>query len=118
MLPSLVCRISLSSLNVRRSFTASALTIAKRVFSWITRSKSGMLVFSMTRGAASRFAALAAIVPRDHEAVDDVQSAESDAEQCVRGRERHERCSRAEEHEADAELRHDADRVRAAADER
>src|SRR5437764_3979055 len=111
MLPSLVCRISFSSLNVRRLFTASALTMASRVFSWMTRSKSGMLVFSTTRGAASFLAVLAAIVPRDDPTVNDVQSAESEAEQRVRRRERHEGRGRAEEHEADAHLGHDADRM-------
>src|ERR1051326_7076597 len=86
----------------------------------MTRSKSGIAVFSTTRtGAADSFlAVLAAIVPRDDQTKCDVKSAEADAEQSIRRWKRHERRGDAEEHEADAHLRHDANGVRTTADER
>src|SRR6266704_2559449 len=78
----------------------------------MSRSKSGICVSTTLR------AVLAAIVPRDDQAEDDVQSAERGAEEKVGDGEREEGGGRAEEHEADAHHGNHADGKRAAADER
>src|SRR5436190_16715117 len=86
------------------------------------RSKSGIFVSTgCRRGTTSSTclrAALATVAPCDDQSEDDVQSAETDAEQCVAERQRCERCEYAEEHEADAHDGDDADGECAAADER
>src|SRR3954466_11495355 len=89
--------------------------MARRVFSWITRSKSGIWVSTTSCFFAA--ADLATVAPCDDVAEDDVQSAEGDAEVDVGCAERKERGETAEEHERDAHDRDDFDLKRSAADE-
>src|SRR6185436_5314768 len=95
-LPSVVCVIALSSVNVSGSLlAASALTMASRVRSWTSRSSSrGSRAFAAaavdplrssrpvdsTGTRAVPLFALAAMFPRDHESKDDVQDAEPEPE--------------------------------------
>src|SRR5688572_1570860 len=95
-LPSVVLRIAFISLKVTEGLTASALTMARRVFSWINRSRSGNFVCTGSRrgsGASTDFLAALAIartpcrsttVSRcDHPSEDHVQATEADAEEHV-----------------------------------
>src|SRR5207302_10146156 len=114
-LPSVVLRTAFSSLNVSVGLTASALIMARRVFSWMTRSKSGICVSTTSCFFAA--ADLATVAPCDDESEDDVQSAEGDAEDHVGSAEGDERGEAAEEHEEDAHDRDDLYRKCSAADE-
>src|ERR1700676_286351 len=86
-LPSETRSSSLSSLNVSDVFTASALTIASRVRSWIRRSRLAAAVsagralgtprFGFSSRAARKAPGLAAIFPRNHGPEKNVKSAES-----------------------------------------
>src|SRR5437667_684910 len=114
--------MAFSSLKVSVGLTARALTIDNLVFSWISRSKSGM-AGSTTAGlllAARRslLAVLATVSPCDDESENEVQRAESGAEHDVSPRQADRRRQAAEEHEADAHQRDNSDGERAAADER
>src|SRR5689334_11850415 len=104
------------SLNVIDGLTARALTMARRVFSWMTRSRStavsGATVAAETflgaafTGAVLTVALLATVPPCDHESEHDVQPPEPDAEEGIADRERRHEGGTTEEHEADA---HDGD---------
>src|SRR5687768_332740 len=121
-LPSVVFRIAFISLNVSDGFTASALTIERRVFSWMSRSKSGIDVSTGCRRGATASAilraALATVPPRDHDSECDVQPAEACAEEHVPHAHRDEAGQHAHDHETDPHHRHDRDRERTTADER
>src|SRR5947209_7983037 len=113
--------MAFSSLNVSDGLTASALTMPRRVFSWMRRSRSGRSCRAGWRrgaGAAGALrAGLATVPPCDEDTEDDVQAAEAGGEEHVGGGEGDGRRRDAEEHEADAHHRHDADGEHAAADE-
>src|SRR5213593_1658280 len=76
------------------------------------RSKSGIWVSTNLR------AGLAAIVPRDDQTENDMQPAEGGTKKQITDGQRHDSRGHAEEHEADSHRRNDAERKRAAADER
>src|SRR5258708_38068300 len=114
--------MAFSSLKVRVGLTANALTMARRVFSWMRRSRSGIRGSTgLGRGAstpAGLFAALATISPCDDESEDDVQAAEAGAEQEVADGKRNETGGHPEDHEGGSHHGNRGDRVGAAADER
>src|SRR4029079_7424390 len=116
-LPSVVFRIALSSLKLSDGLTASALTMPRRGFSWIRRSKSGISAGRGAGAGASLRAGLATVSPCDEDSEDDVQAAEAATEQRVGDGERREGGGQSEEHEADTHDGNHADRERAAADE-
>src|SRR5512142_3413066 len=110
-LPSVVLSSALSSLKLRLSFTARALTIPRRIRSWISRSRSAAPTFGSTGasadGSASRVrsraaVALATVAPRDDDAEDDVEPSEARAEQGVPPRGGSEEGQRAEHQEAES----------------
>src|SRR5215210_1084217 len=75
--------MSLSSLKASDSFTASALTIASRTRSWISRSSSGAeasappaTLLSASAALARAILASATVPPRDHRSEHHVQGAE------------------------------------------
>src|ERR1700682_3130851 len=99
------------SLNVMLGLTASALTMARRVFSWMTRSRS-TAVFGAAAGARRSAgvvfftaAVLATVPPCDHKSEHDVQPAKPRAEEQVGDGQR--RCDgrHAQEHEPHAHHR-------------
>src|SRR5437764_105318 len=121
-LPSVVLRSALSSLKLRLSLTASALTMPRRTRSWISRSSSPVRgataarARATSRSAASAFLAalcLATVPPGNESAEHDVQRAEARRHQPVSPRRRSEQRHGAEGHEADAHDGNDADRERA-----
>src|SRR2546430_895490 len=118
-LPSVVLRSALSSLKLKLSLTASALTMPRRPRSWISRSSSPVRGATATRpratsrSAASAFLAalcLATVPPGNECAEHDVQRAEPRRHQPVSPRRGSEQRHGAEGHEADAHDRNDADR--------
>src|SRR5438067_739184 len=121
-LPSVVLRSALSSLKLKLSLTASALTMPRRTRSWISRSSSPVRgataarARATSRSAASAFLAalcLATVPPGNESAEHDVQRAEPRRHQPVSPRRRSEQRHGAEGHEADAHDGNDADRERA-----
>src|SRR5580765_2733379 len=126
-LPFVALRMAFISLNVIDGLTARALTMARRVFSWMTRSRSTAVSGATVAGAffpcvvftVAAFAAalLATVPPCDHEAKHDVQPPEPDAEQRIADGDRRHESGAAEEHETDAHDRDGRDGKRAAADE-
>src|SRR5580658_6168910 len=107
---------SFNSLNVREVFTARALTIARRVRSWIRRSRFTAVVsadcappappvmrfnLSLSSRDARKAPDLAAIFPRDHRSKNDVQTPESRGQECVAPRGGTEKSHRAFDHEAE-----------------
>src|SRR5437763_718268 len=121
-LPSVVLRSALSSLKLKLSLTASALTMPRRTRSWISRSSSPVRgatparARATSRSAASAFLAalcLATVPPGNDSAEHDVQGAEPRRHQPVSPRRRSEQRHGAEGHEADAHDGNDADRERA-----
>src|SRR5258708_3047900 len=113
------------SLNVMLGVTASALTMASRVFSWMTRSRSTADFWVDATAGARRspggvlFTApvLATVPPCDNESEHDVQPAEANAEECIGDGKRRRDGSHAEEHEPNPHHRNGGDGERPAADE-
>src|SRR4051794_18669130 len=126
-LPSVVCRSRLRSLNVNRSFAASALTMPRRSRSWMMRSRAIADCCAVTAGfvapadlvAGLRAADdLATVSPRDEASEHDVKAAESGGQKVVApGGGRRERDG-AERHEREPHQRYDADRQGAAGRDR
>src|SRR5213078_987254 len=119
-LPSLALSSALSSLNVRLSRTASALTIASRTRSWISRSSSagaGCGFVFTARSASARVSRavllLATVPPCDHKTKHDVEAAKSSGHEPGPPAERREQRRGPEHHEAGAHERDHADRERA-----
>src|SRR5213082_1800798 len=121
-LPSVVLRSALSSLKLKLSFTASALTMPSRTRSWISRSSSAVRGLApararaTSRSAASVFLAapgLATVPPGNDRPEHDVQPAEPGRHQPVPPRCRPQQRCRADAHEAEARDGHDAHRERA-----
>src|SRR5256886_14162332 len=121
-LPSVVLRSALSSLKLKLSLTASALTMPRRTRSWISRSSSPVRGLApgrapaTSRSAASAFLAvpcLATVPPSNDRAEHDVQRAEPRRHQPVSPRRRSEQGGGADGHETDAHDGNDADRERA-----
>src|SRR5260370_34020175 len=124
-LPSCVVRRAFSSLKVRLSWTARALTMPKRTRSWISRSSWAACAARAARRCAplgvaapgSEFRTtlvLATVPPGDAAAEDEVEPAESGGHPPVapdRGREER---RGAEEHEAQSHHGHDPHRERPA----
>src|SRR5215212_3537024 len=110
--------MAFSSLKVSVGLTASALTMASRVRSWISRSKSGTCGGSTTASRSFLAVALATVPPCNDESEEQMQPAEAGAEERVADGERQEAGCDAEEHEGHAHDGDHADGERAAADER
>src|SRR5438552_347727 len=120
MLPSVVLSSFLRSLKVSDSLTASALTMPSRMRSWMSRSRSEALaacrpptpwgppVFSLERAFD-----LATVPPRDHQAEQNVKTAESRGHIRVGPGRRREQSTGAKEHEAEPHGRDDLHRERA-----
>src|SRR5712664_3761566 len=109
-LPSLVLSSALSSLNVRLSRTASALTIASRTRSPISRSRSAVFTFGFTgrSGSARAIRAvllLATVPPCDDQAEHDVKAAETACEEPRLPTRRYEQRRRAQDHETNSHHR-------------
>src|SRR2546423_1738079 len=121
-LPSLVLSSALSSLKLKLSLTASALTMPRRTRSWIRRSSSAVRrparerSRASSRPAASVFRAapgLATVPPSNDRAEHDVQPAEPRRHQPVAPGGRPDQRDGADGHEADAHNGDDADGERA-----
>src|SRR5277367_1472275 len=93
-LPSVVLRTRLRSLKLRESLVARALTIPRRMRSWMRRSSSGSSgaracsrIFGRSWGAG--FAGLrdgrglATVAPRDEKSEEDVEASETGGQECV-----------------------------------
>src|SRR5262245_50465365 len=125
-LPSVVRSSRFRSLNVSRSFTASALTMPSRRRSWMRRSRSSGPRFGGASGfrfrtsdfrlRASDF--LPTVSPRNDQPEHDVQAAEAGGHQPVPPRRGRREPDHAESHEAHPHDRHDADREGAAGRDR
>src|SRR5437588_8680740 len=120
--PSVVLRSALSSLKLRLSFTASALTMPRRTRSWISRSSSAVRTpapercRATSRSAASVFLAapgLATVPPSNDRAEHEVQPAEPGRHQPVPPDRRSQQRDGADRHEAETHDGDDADRERA-----
>src|SRR5215212_5546179 len=110
--------MAFSSLKVSVGLTASALTMPRRVRSWISRSKSGTCGVSTTASRSFLAVALATVPPCNDESEDQMQPAEARAEERVGHGEAEEAGGDAEEHEGDAHDGNHPDGECAAADER
>src|SRR5258708_1844891 len=111
------------SLKVTLELTASALTMARRVFSWMTRSRSTADFAAGAGGCRSpgdffTAAVLATIPPCNHEPEHDVQPPKTRAQERIGDWKRSGNGSHAEEHEPHAHHRNGGDGERPAADER
>src|SRR5688572_877964 len=119
MLPSVAPSSDFSSTKLRRSLAARALTMPRRVRSWMTASSCAdraIVRRAAGRDAASvrgEGAASATVTPRDNRAEEDVQAAKADAEQPGRPAGGREEGDRADGHEAEAKGREDAHGERA-----
>src|SRR5258706_9101727 len=92
-LPSVVLRMRLRSLKLRLAFVARALTMPRRMRSWIRRSSSGSAGagagMRSRAGGAARVglrrcaSALATVPPGDEKSKDDVQATESRGQEIV-----------------------------------
>src|SRR5256885_1288983 len=125
-LPSLVFSSALSSLKVRLSRTARALTIASRTRSWISRSRAAAAGCALALTAPARSPSrrvsravllLATVPPCDDQSKYDLQDAEAGGEQPRLPDRRCEQGQRSQEHETDTHHRHDAHREGAAGDD-
>src|ERR1039457_4848362 len=99
-LPSVVCNSFLSSLKLRESLTARALTIPKRIRSWMMRSRFGRALSRVSRSAIGlaplsgrvlgegewfgrAIAVLATVPPGDYDSKRDVDHAEPQREKKI-----------------------------------
>src|SRR5260221_10633631 len=113
------------SLNVMLGLTASALTMASRVFSWMTGSRSTAVLGAANTGARRSAAGvfftapvLATVPPCDHESEHDVQPTKANAEEPIGDGKRCSDGRHAEEHEPHAHQGNGGDGERPAANER